>query len=73
MRLFPEAGRPRGKRTYSEFARQTELEVACVFRRYPRSDPRPEEVPFYPYLPPFNAHSPPRVNFNLGFNPFAIN
>lgn len=68
--LFP---RRHPKRTYNEFDRDTERELAACFKRYPREDPRPDEVPFYPYLPPHGCGSPIRVCFNLGYNPFAIN
>lgn len=69
--IFP-SKRPR-KLHFSEFERQTEVELACVFRRIPRSQPYPDEVPFYPYLPSRYDSPPYRVSFNLGFNPFTIN
>ncbi|AJP36577.1 ORF4 [Simian torque teno virus 33] len=77
--LFPETRRGiSGFGAYSEFALQTEREVAQVFRRYPRRQPRPGDVPFYPYLSyqhPNCRESPGRytVTFRLGFNPFSIN
>lgn len=64
---------PNRKRRYTEFELQTEWELARIFRRIPRDDPRPDDVPYYPYLQEFYHQQMPRVNFNLGFNPFAIN
>lgn len=52
---------------------ETEREVAMAFRRYPRSRPFANDIPYYPYLQPYRTPSPPRVNFNLGYNPFAVN
>lgn len=64
---------PKKYRVFNDFDMQTEVELACVFKRIPRKRPYADEIPFYPYLPP-HGHSPPyRVNFNLGYNPFAIN
>lgn len=68
--LFPAKAR---RLQFSELERQTEVELACVFKRFPRKLPFPDEVPFYPYLPPHGLAPPYRVNFNLGYNPFAIN
>lgn len=61
------------KRRYSQFDLDTELELACIFKRPPRWEPRPHEIPYYPYLPSKYDSPPYRVNFSLGFNPFAIN
>lgn len=59
--LFPERSGKIPKRQFNAFDRETEKELAQAFGRIPRLIPDPEEVPFYPYLPP-------KVSFKLNFN-----
>lgn len=63
------------QRKYSAFELQTERELAHIFRRYPRSEPRPYEVPYYPFVhqnPYTRSRWPYHVSFNLGYNVWAI-
>ncbi|AJP36569.1 ORF4 [Simian torque teno virus 31] len=78
--MFPETQgcitRPRGQ--YNAFERETERELAQVFGRFPRVQPRPGEIPHYPYLSyqhPRNLRDTAqvRITFRLGYNPFSIN
>lgn len=62
--LFPERV-PRNERIYGNFDHQTESQLACAFKRYPRGRPDPHDVPHYPWLPPRSQHF--RVCFKLGW------